>query len=89
MTDYEPGDFPVPRGATVRYNSELYEVVDYVPPETHPTLGFLETLGQHYPDGVAYYLWPVGVAKKFGNRHLSYNFVRRTSFMVVPDDGED
>lgn len=82
-TDYTPGDAPVSLGVHVRYNATEYEVTAHQEPADHPQLGYLEDLDLAYPDGVAYSLWPVGLAKKFGNRASSFNFVRRTSFTVV------
>lgn len=83
-TDYTPGDLPVPVGAHVKYNCTEYEVTAHQSPEDHPYHGN-DFRDLAYPDGVAYSLWPVGLAQKFGNRGSSFNFVRRTSFIVVPD----
>lgn len=40
-----------------------------------------------YPDGKGYWLWPVEVPVKFGNRHHSRSWVRRTSLCVVEKKG--
>jgi hypothetical protein len=88
-SDYEPGDFPVPVGAHVRYHGRsaphgLYEVTARrLPPEDRPDPEV------NYPDGVSYDLWPVGLPQKFALRDRSVAFVRRTSFIVVPDPDEE
>lgn len=87
MTDYQPGDFPVPRGVVVKYHSTLYTVEDRDNPREHPYLSQMEgDISKEYPDGAAYYLWPVGVPKKFGNQHMAVGWVRRTSFTVVCEE---
>lgn len=42
-----------------------------------------EEIEKHWPDGISYELWPVGVPVKFGNRERSACFVRRASFDVA------
>lgn len=87
-TDYKPGDEPVPAGTWVFYQGSVaapgvYEVEGHMEPHLKPDWG-LQTipLNEAYPDGVAYALWPVGVARKFHNRHLSVLWARRTSFRI-------
>lgn len=87
-TDYTPGDFPVPLGMEVYYFGSqrhgLYEVACHLAPEDHPDVSNARgALYESYPDGVAYELWPVGLPKKLGNRHLGVYFARRTSFRVA------
>ena len=91
---------PLPVGTIVTYHGSVreywgeYEVDRVVDAREHrPDLlarkgeAFMD---ENYPDGVAYSLWPIGVAKKFGNRELSLNSVRRGSFTVVGSgDGPD
>jgi hypothetical protein len=94
VTDYTPGDPPVPVGSIVDYEDRggRYRIVDHYAPEDHPYRHRLpDDLTPHYPDGVAYYLWPEGVAVKFGNRDQSVGWVRRTSFRVIetPQSGEE
>jgi hypothetical protein len=87
-TDYTEGAEPVPIGTVVEYfgscGSGDYEITGHADPLTHPYLsdqpkGYLLTA---YPDGVSYTIWPVGVERKFGNRHLSVTYVRRASFRI-------
>lgn len=42
-----------------------------------------EELAKYFPDGVAYTLWPEGVPRKFGLRHLAPYNIRRKSLTVV------
>lgn len=83
-TDYEYGQLPVPVGSYVNYNGTVYEVIGHQNPEDHPYHGG-DFRDLAYLDGVAYALWPMGLAQKFGNRASSFNYVRRTSFTVVLD----
>lgn len=83
--DYTLGDPPVNTGTVVRYHGSsgapgLYEVLDHRPvPDADKVPG---DPAEHYPDGVSYDLWPVGVVHRFGNRHLAVYQVRRRSFTV-------
>lgn len=85
-TDYKPGDEPVPVGTWVFYQGSLnpgvYQVIGHMDPELRPDRGALTgfTNAEIYPDGTGYELWPVGVARKFGLRHLGVLWARRTSF---------
>lgn len=85
-TDYKPGDEPVPVGTLVFYQGSLkpgvYEVILHVPASDRPAPPPPLTREEVYPDGVAYSLWPVGVANKRGNGHLGINAARRTSFRI-------
>lgn len=85
MTDYRSGDTPIPIGAVVQYHGSLSHGLYTVTARLKP-LSCGQEMAQHYPDGVAYEIWPVGVEKKFGNRYLAVYNVRRTSFTVVPPD---
>lgn len=93
MTDYTPGDPPVPIGTVVLYSHvegttpTEYEITDHYNPKDHPRLppGDYE-LKDIYPDGVAYLLWPVGVEKAFRNRDRSVGWVRRTSFRIAKEN---
>jgi hypothetical protein len=71
-------------GALVEYHGSLahgrYTIVAHDTPPRHATDG-------DYPDGVAYYLWPEGVAHKFGNRHLSISRARRPNLTVLAAPG--
>ena len=91
-TDYTQGDAPASIGSVVEYFGSLtsgrYTVTGHRNPTEHPFQP-QELLKGAYPDGVAYELWPVGVPHKFGNHHLSANFVRRTSFRVVKELGNE
>lgn len=82
-TDYQPGDTPVPVGTVVAYEGRRYTVEEHGDPENHPWPPPGTDFTVAYPDGTAYVLWPVGVARKFGNRHLSRVWVRRTSFSLT------
>jgi hypothetical protein len=46
-----------------------------------------ELLGEAYPDGVAYEIWPADMLYKFGNRCHSVYRVRRDS--LTPVEGKD
>lgn len=87
VTDYTPGDAPVPVGSTVYYFGSrtpgLYRVVGHLDPENYPGK-FPSELPKDevYPDGTAYDLYPYGVARKFGNDHLSVIWARRRSFRI-------
>lgn len=78
-SDYQPGDLPVPVGTTVSYRGRQYIVEEHLSPENKPG-GHLAVA---YPDKTAYILWPVGVARKFGNGNLFVLWVRRTSFSIA------
>lgn len=89
VTDYEDGESPVPMGSIVHYGSNgfpagNYEIIEHAEPANHPFIpeGSPVELDRIYPDGTAYHLWPVWIEKKFGNRHHSAIWVRRTSFTV-------
>lgn len=78
----------VPNGTKVRYHGSL----DYMHGEYTVVGPYDLTLrsdltpekrAEHYPDGVAYELWPVGVPIKFGNRDQALYSVRRQSFTVI------
>ena len=91
-TDYIPGDEPVPPGTVVLYAypdgpPKEYTVVDHDDPHNHPHPPPEPPLAEAYPDGVAYYLWPVGLPRKFGFRDQAIGWVRRTSFTVKPANG--
>jgi hypothetical protein len=92
-TDYLPGDEPVPVGTQVFYQGSaaapgVYEVTDHMEPYLKPDWGMQNIpLNEIYPDGTGYGLWPVGVARKFGNSHLSVLWARRTSFRIYTDEG--
>lgn len=93
VTDYTAGDEPVPVGTIIEYFGSHahgeYEVTALKDPFTHPFLRDMSSdeLRTAYPDGVAYDIWRVGVSRKFGNRHHSVGFVRRTSFRIKPPGG--
>lgn len=96
ITDYKPGDEPVPVGAVVAYFGSLkhgeYTIIEHLDPAAHPTNPpDPATAAVVYPDGVAYDLWPVGMELKFGNRAYAVGYARRTSFTVVslPPDESD
>lgn len=79
---------PVPLETLVDYHgSEVeghgrYRVWRHDEPMPQPLLSD-EELASHYPDGVAYSLWPEGIDRKFGMRHLVISNVRRSSLSVV------
>jgi hypothetical protein len=84
-TDYTPGDPPVPIGSVVEYDDGgRFRILGRDDPEQHPHRQQLpDDLASYYPDGAAYYLWPEGVAMKFGNRDQSVAWVRRTSLRII------
>lgn len=85
-TDYQPGDAPLPPGTVVRYEGTDYEIDYYQDPKLHPhapAAPLSPRLDKAYPDGVAYFLWPVGVARKMDNGMFVRHYVRRTSLSVV------
>jgi hypothetical protein len=80
----------VPVGTRVRYHGSVrhlrgeYEVIGYSDLSTRHDLPE-EAIAEHWPDGIAYELWPVGVEFKFGNRDQAVYFVRRASFTVLEE----
>lgn len=48
-----------------------------------------EEFAEAYPEGKAYVLWPEGVPRKFGLRHLSMVNVRPASITLVGDTGTE
>jgi hypothetical protein len=81
LTDYQPGDAPLPVGTVVEYRGRAFDVTEHeAPREGTPDPEV------NYPDGVAYVLWPVGVERKFGNRGQSFSQVRRRSLRVKPEE---
>lgn len=91
MTDYKPGDSPVPVGTVVCYKYQdeagTYTVLEHDDPAQHPYHSVIDA--ETYPDGVGYYLWPSNAPRKFGNRHLAIGWVRRTSFTIVEEREDD
>lgn len=86
VTDYTPGDAPVPVGTVVSYEGGHYFVDEHVDPTKHPhppTSPPAPTLEEAYPDGVAYHLWMANKRRSLDNGHFSKLFVRRTSFRVI------
>lgn len=77
-SDYTPGDPPVRKDVEVEYRDSRWQVEDHMPPPDD-----VPDPDVHYPDGVAYILWPLGVPKKFGNRDQSMMRVRRRSFRII------
>jgi hypothetical protein len=91
---------PYPVGTHVKYHGSLddyhgvvYEITDHHDirvsrPDivAHYSAEFID---EKFPDGCGYSLWPVGVDKKFGYRHLSLNSVRRSSITPIPALEED
>lgn len=82
--DYTPGDEPLPVGT----------VVDYFGSHAHGRYEITATASgmnvqMIYPDGKMYDLWPAGVPRKFGLRHLAVYNVRRTSLRIVKEENDD
>jgi hypothetical protein len=77
-------------GTKVRYSGSIesyhgeYEVTGYSDLSLRRDLP-PEVIDEHWPDGIAYELWPIGVPRKFGNRHLSLHCVRRKNLSVIED----
>ncbi|MFE2934926.1 hypothetical protein [Streptomyces sp. NPDC059278] len=84
--DYTPGDAPVPVGAVVQYFGRSQRPGLYTVTEHHAPAPAAPDPEVHYPDGVAYGLWPLGVPEGFGNRDRAVCQVRRRSFVVAPQD---
>lgn len=90
-TDYTPGDPPVPVDTVVDYTGSMQHGRFFIRehqvpignPKVDPDVHDVDAL---YPDGVAYYLWPVGLEFKFGNRDHAVYYARRTSFSIAPTD---
>lgn len=78
----------VPVGTKVRYHGSVdylhgeYEVEGYCEVSERGDLT-PEQVTEHWPDGVSYELWPVGMPRKFGLRENALYFVRRSSFTVL------
>lgn len=97
VTDYVPGDAPIPVGALVYYSGSMrngiYEVARHYTPESHPEIGplareheeIVADLADAYPDGVAYGLWPFGVPREPGNGNLMVRYARRVSLRLLQD----
>ena len=82
-TDYKPDDPPVPVGSVVHYFGSWGDGQYEVDEHRTPLLPYADA-ASHYPDGVAYVLFPVGKRRTFGNvRDMSVVNVRRRSFRVV------
>ncbi|MEV7675057.1 hypothetical protein [Streptomyces sp. NPDC088752] len=79
LTDYQPGDFPVPVGVVVEYQGRDWEVVD----REKPREGTADP-ETNYPDGAAYVLCPLDVDRKSGNLDQAMWQVHRRSFRVKP-----
>ena len=75
---------PIPVGTLVDYHHGGRYVVTahHCPHDLFPKNEWDE-VKDHYPDGVAYEIWPEGMVGKFGLRHLSVYRVRRSSLTVV------
>jgi hypothetical protein len=73
--------------AVVEYFGSLksgrYTVFQHQTLDDHPNPPTPEEAAEAYPDGVAYCLWPADLPRKFGLRHYTVDFARRTSFTVV------
>jgi hypothetical protein len=89
-TDYTPGDPPLEKGTVVDYfgsqKNGIYTIADREDASKRPPKGSMPTeppLEVAYPDGHAYYLWPVGLPRKLGFRHYAVDGVRRTSLRVL------
>lgn len=81
------GNEAVPIGTVVEYHGSMgrgtYTITDHAVPVNR---GVTESeLEAAYPDGVAYELWPLGVKRKFDNRHLARYNVRRGSFTATEE----
>ena len=82
---------PLPMKTLVEYHGSetaahgRYRVWRHDEPMPQPLLSD-EELASHYPDGVAYTLWPEGVEHRFGLRHLAIGNVRRASLTVVEEN---
>jgi hypothetical protein len=86
-TDYVPSDGPVTLGTWVYYQGSahapgVYTVVAHMDPALYPDFPQSHKREDVYPDGVAYELWPVGVAWKMDRGHLGVLWARRTSFRI-------
>lgn len=91
---------PLANGTIVNYHGSLdylhgqYEIESSVDARQHrPDLLAIKGeafMDEAYPDGVSYFLWPVGVEKRYRNRGEGLNSVRRSSLTVVAsEDGPD
>ncbi len=79
LTDYQPGDAPVPVHTRVVYRGSTFEVVGHGQPrEGTPDP---ET---HYPDGVAYELHDVSLPKKPDSGGWAQQVRRRSFFRAEP-----
>lgn len=99
QTDYEYGDPPLPVGTEVEYHHDyqhrVWKVTAHTDPADHRDLRYLQAkhpdaaeeleveFVENYPDGVAYSIYPVGLPRKFGFRHLDIRSVKRTSLRVI------
>lgn len=77
---------PVPIGTRVLYHDRVHVVRGYNDLDRRSDLtGDVKAL--HYPDGFGYELWPQDVPFKFGCRDQATYYVRRASFTVLGEGG--
>lgn len=92
MSDYTPGDMPVPIGSLVEYEDKpgLCKILDHSDPNDHPHRNSLPNdLSPYYPDGVAYTLWMADVPVGMDNSWAGTWWVRRGSFTVTREGTND
>jgi hypothetical protein len=86
-------DERIPVGTKVRYHGSHeylhgeYTVLGYSDFADRSFIFTPEVIAEHYPDGFAYDIWPVGVPYKFGNVRDGYglHFVRHKNLTVIED----
>lgn len=78
---------PIPVGTLVDYHGShkhgRYVVTAHHCPHDMFPRSEWDEVGEYYPDGVAYEIWPEGMERKFGNRDYMVYRVRRSSLTVV------
>lgn len=75
---------PIPVGTLVDYHhGGRYTVTAHHCPHDLFPRNEWDEVKDHYPDGVAYEIWPEGMEIKFGNRQYSVYRVRRSSLTVI------
>jgi hypothetical protein len=83
-------DDKIPVGSRVRYHGSIsrmhgaYLVTGYSDLSLRKDLS-QEQISEHWPDGVAYDLWPEGVPEKFCNRDRALYYIHRRSFTVLTE----
>jgi hypothetical protein len=84
-------DERIPIGTHVKYHGSCtdrhgeYRITAYSDFGVREHIFTPEVIAEHFPSGIAYDLWPIGVPHKFCERDKAIFFVRRES--ITPIEG--